>query len=248
MSDRIVELNYGAEKRQSADQGHELGDLGIARDGRQFRYDFMDGAVTAGKLLQCSANVANHDMDLVTAAAAIGATSISVTLGATALAADAAKDGYLYVNDGAGEGQLFKIGSHAAVASQGVFAVPLKEDESVITALDANSLCGIMYNPWKDVIVAPTTFTGHIAGATTRNMTDNYYGWAQRCGVAALLIKGTVVIGGDVQRGNATTTDVPGAVEAVSYAATVEDEVVGTVTLVLAVDTDYGLIHMKLNP
>ena len=66
--------------------------------------------------------------------------------------------------------------------------------------------------------------------------------------MAALLIKGTVVIGGDVQRGNATTTDVPGAVEAVSYAATVEDEVVGTVTLVLAVDTDYGLIHMKLNP
>lgn len=244
----IIELVYGAEKRQTTAPEHNLGELGMTKDGRAYRYIFMNGAVTAGKLLQCSANVAAHDMDLVTAAAAAGATSITVTLGATALAADAAKDGYLYVNDGAGEGQLFKIGSHAAVASSGSFAVPLKDDESVITALDANSLCGIIYNPWKDVIVAPTTFTGHIVGATARDMSDDRYGWAQRTGIAALLAKGTIVVGQALQRANATTTDVPGAVEIASYASTVEDEIVGVASLIVAVDTDYQLTNMTLNP
>ena len=167
--ERITELNYGAEKRQGTTQEHELGDLGMARDGRLFRYVFMDGAVTAGKLLQTSANIAAHDMDLVTAIAAIGATTITVTLGATALALDAAKDGYLYVNDGVGEGQMFKIGPHAAVASSGSFVCPIRDEGGVRTALTAASECGIMYNPFKDVVVAPTTPTGDIVGVTVRD-------------------------------------------------------------------------------
>ena len=246
--DRIVALDYGEEKRSGTAQEHDFGELGMTKDGRSYRYIFMDGAVTAGKLLQTAANIAEHDMDLVTAAAAIGATSISVTLGANDIAVDEYKDGFLYVNDGAGEGQLFKIGPHAAVASGGAFAVPIRDEGGVRTAVTASSLCGLMKNPYKDAIVAPTTFTGHIVGATTRDMTDNYYGWAQRSGLAALLAKGTIVIGGELQRGNATTTDIAGAVEAVSYAATVEDEIVGVATLIIAVDTDYTLANMTLAP
>ena len=240
----IVKLNYGEEKRQTTAQEHPLGQTAELPDGRSFRYIFMDGAVTAGKLLQCSANVADHDMDLVTAAAAAGATTVTVTLGGTALAADAAKDGYLYVNDGPGEGQLFKIDTHAAVAASGSFVVPIKDEGGVRTALTASSLCGIMYNPWKDVIIAPTTFTGHIVGATTRDMSDNNYGWAQRTGVAAILINGTVTIGEGVSRG-ATTA---GSVDADNYGGTAEIEHIGTVTLIVAVTTDYGLINMHLNP
>lgn len=244
----IVYLAYGEEKRQTTYAEHDLGQLGMHKDGRAYRYIFMDGAVTAGKLLQCRATTDAHDNDLVTAAAAIGASSVSVTLGATAIVADEYKDGYLYVNDVTGEGQMFKIGTHAAVASSGVFAVPIVDEGGVRTALTASSQCGLMRNPWKDVIIAPTTFTGHVVGATTVDMADNRYGWAQRTGIANLLIKGTVIIGGMVQRSNATTTDVAGAVEAVSYAATVEDQIIGSSTLNIVADTEYGLINMMLPP
>ena len=244
----IVRLNYGAEKRQTTTQEHPYGQQGATVDGRHFRYIFMDGAVTAGKLLQTPVTDAAHDMDLVTAAAAAGATTISVTLGAVAAAKDLYKDAYLYVNDGAGEGQLFKIGAHAAVASSGSFAVPIVDEGGVRTALDANSLCSLMKEPWKDVIVAPTTFTGSIVGATTRDMTDNNYGWAQRTGFACLLMKGTIVRGGDLMRGDATTTDIAGATEAAKWDGTVENEHIGVACNIIAVDTDYGGVMMQMAP
>lgn len=242
----IVKLNYGEEKRQTTTQEHPYGQVAFLPDGRTFRYVFMDGAVTAGKLLQTPVTDAAHDMDLVTAAAAIGATTVSVTLGAVAAAADLYKDGYLYVNDGPGEGQLFKIDTHGAVASSGVFAVPIRDEGGVRTALTATSECGLFKNPYKDVVVAPTTFTGSIVGATTRDMTDNNYGWAQRQGQAALLAKGTIVRGGHVTRANATTTDVAGAVEQADYAGTVEDQIVGAVSNIISVTTDYTLVDMTL--
>ena len=248
MPDRIVELDYGAEKRETTYAEHELGDLGMLRDGRSFRYNFMDGAVTAGKLLQTPVTDAAHDMDLVTAVAAIGATSITVTLGAVVAAADLYKDGYIYTNDGTGEGQLFKIGPHAAWGSGGTVAVPIRDEGGVRTALDATTLCSLFRNPWKDTVVAPTTFTGSIVGATTVDRATDTYGWAQRTGQASLLIKGTVVRGERVRRGDATTTNIPGAVEAVTHSDDDEAEDVGTCSNIIAVDTDYGLISMSMAP
>lgn len=244
--DRIVGLDYGAEKRQTTYQEHELGDLAMLRDGRSYRYIFMDGAVTAGKLAQFVPNIAEHDMDLATAIAAIGATSISVTLGANDIAVDEYKDGFLYVNDVTGEGQLFKIGPHAAVASSGVFAVPLRDEGGVRTALDATSQCGLSKNPWKDVVVAPTTHTGAIAGATTRDMSDNYFGWAQRNGYAALWMDGTPIIGQQLMRSNG----VAGAVEPIvtTAGASGEIEAVATTTLIAAATSDYTLANMILAP
>ena len=242
----IVYLNYGEEKRQTTTQEHPYGQLGMNRDGRAYRYIFMDGAVTAGKLLQTPANIAAHDMDLVTAIAAIGAITISVTLGATAIAADEYKDGYLYVNDLVGEGQFFKIDTHALVASSGTFAVPIRDEGGVRTALDATSLCGLMKNPWKDVIIAPTTFTGDVVGRTTRDMSDNNFGWAQRTGLAALLADGVPIIGQQLSRSNG----VAGAVEPIvtTAGATGEFQTVAVTTLIAAVTTDYQICNMILPP
>ena len=249
MPDRIVELDYGAEKRETAvgNQEHELGDLGMLRDGRSFRYYFADGAVTSGKLLQNPPAAAGHDMDLVTAVTAVGATSITVTLGAGAVTKDLYKDGYIYTNDATGEGQLFKIGTHAANDASTTFAVPIQDEGGVRTALDATTLCGLMQNPWNHVVVAPTTFTGSVAGATTTDRADNTFGWAQRTGRAALLIKGTVVRGERVRRADSTTTDVPGAVEQVLHSDDDEGQDVGTCDNIIAVTTDYGVIDMTLN-
>ena len=240
----LIRLNNGSEKAQTVNQEHNLGDIAYTQDGRWFRYCFSDGAVTAGKLVQQVANIAAHDNDLVTAAAAVGATTITVTLGATAIVKDEYKDGLHYVNDGPGEGQMFTIGAHPAVAASGSFAVPIVDEDGVRTALTATSECGLMKNPWKDVIIAPTTPTGAIAGRTCVDVSDNRYFWAQRTGLAAILIDGVVVIGQQVMRSDG----VAGAVEAVDFAGTVEPELIGAVTLLAVADTEYGLIMMAMAP
>ena len=98
-----------------------------------------------------AAGIANHDMDLVTAAAAQDATSITVTLGATAATLDQYKGGYIYVNDGPGEGQSFAIAGHPAADASATLALRLEDGDDVRVALTSASLCGLMANPYSSV-------------------------------------------------------------------------------------------------
>ena len=245
MPDRTVNLDYGNEKRETTVQEHELGDLGLLRDGRTYRYNFVNGAITAGKVMSHGAIPTAHNMDLVTAITAIGATSINVTLGAAAIAADAFKDGYIWVNDLIGEGQMFKIATHAAFDSGAAVAVPILDEGGVRTALDATSLCGMMPNIWTENVICPTTGVGAVTGATTRDRADNTYGWVQRGGYAALWVQGTVVISSVVT----TSAITAGSVDADSNEGTTQREVVGTIANgVIPATTDYGPINMNMNP
>ena len=83
-----VELIHGEAKRESSVQQHPLGTRGIDPNGNVFRYASAGEALAQGKVIMQAAGVANHDMDLVTAAAAQDATSITVTLGGTAATLD----------------------------------------------------------------------------------------------------------------------------------------------------------------
>ena len=246
MSSRsVVELNPGDELRETANQVHEFGTLGVLAD-REFRYCRLGAtAVTAGKVLQTAANVANHDDDLVVTAAAAGVTAVTVALGATAITADQYKDGYVYfhTSTGTGPGQMFKIGTHPAVASSGAFAVPFAGDQRLVTAVNATTTAGLMIAPHNKVIIAPTTHTGHCVGVTPFDVTADYYFWAQTKGVRNTLIQGTVTIGQEVMRSDG----VAGAVEAADAAGTVENQILGTVTLIVNADADYGLIALKID-
>lgn len=241
----IIQLNYGDEKLQSTTQTHNLGDRAQTPDGRNFRYCFADGAVTAGKLVQNPAGVAAHDNDVaVQAAAAVGDTSIKLSIVTTNVTADQYKDGILYINDVDGEGQMFRLATHLAVTAGNTGTFNLAGNEAVKTALTTSSQAGLMKNSWNDVIIAPTVPTGHIVGATCRDVSDNNYFWAQRTGLAALLIDGTVTIGQLVMRSDGTA----GAVEAADFAGTVENPIIGEVTLIANATTDYGMINMTLDP
>ena len=104
--------DYGDEKLTSTteDLGLILGTRMVLPDGRVYRYAFTNGAAPAGQGVQSSAALANHDSDLaVASAAAVGAKSVSVTLGGTAAAKDLYANGYLFVNDVNGEGHVYKI-------------------------------------------------------------------------------------------------------------------------------------------
>ena len=103
-----VGLDYGDETVTSTTEsrGITIGTKGLMPDGRVFRYSKAAEAITAGLMCQNSLAIANHDMDLVTAAAAVGASTITVTLGGTAVTADQYKGGTIYVNDDAGRAKV----------------------------------------------------------------------------------------------------------------------------------------------
>ena len=231
-----VGLDYGDETVTSTTEsrGITLGTKGLMPDGRVFRYSKAGEAITAGLMCQNSIAIANHDMDLVTAAAAAGATSIVSTLGGTAVTADQYKGGTLYVNDGAGEGQTFRIATHAAVSSSGDFTVPFEGKQTVKTALTASSLTGLKANPYNGTLIYNTTPDGIPTGFTPTDVASGAYFWQQTYGDAAVFAQGTMVLGQCV----VPSTNTTGAVD--PHVATGDDNWnVAVVCSPIAVTTDY---------
>ena len=229
-------LDYGDETVTSTTEsrGITLGTKGLMPDGRVFRYSKAGEAITAGLMCQNSIAIANHDMDLVTAAAAAGATSIVSTLGGTAVTADQYKGGTLYVNDGDGEGQTFRIATHAAVSSSGDFTVPYEGKQTVKTALTASSLTGLKANPYNGTLIYNTTPDGIPTGFTPTDVASGAYFWQQTYGDAAVFAQGTMVLGQCV----VPSTNTTGAVD--PHVATGDDNWnVAVVCSPIAVTTDY---------
>ena len=231
-----VGLDYGDELATSTTEsrGVTIGTKGLMPDGRVFRYSYAGEAITAGLICQNSLAIANHDMDLVTAATAAGSSTIAVTLGGTAVTKNQYKGGTIYVNDGAGEGQSFRIGAHAAVDSSGTFTVPLEGRQTVKTALTAASLCGVKANPYNGTLIYNTTPDGIPTGFTCTDVASGAYFWQQTYGDGTALVNGTVVLGQCVVPGTTTS----GSVDA--HVATGDDNMnVALVCSPISVTTDY---------
>lgn len=89
---------------------------------------------------------------------------VSVTNGATVLGQNIFAEGLFIVASGTGAGQSLKIASHQAAATTAQFLVTL-EDPIQVT-LDATSVINLVLNPYKNVIISPTTLTGIPVGVT----------------------------------------------------------------------------------
>ena len=195
---------------ESSTQGFPLGTT-LSWGDRVFKYAQMDGAVTAGKCLQQAANiVANHSqMGLTAAVAASTADEVDIsveTAGDTDITANQYREGYLFVNDGTGEGQSWRIKSHPAHdhgVDPSIIITCFGKVSTALAGSDASQLT-LTTNPYKDVIVAPTAETGSIVGVTNIDMTDDYYGWIQVRGPKAVLASGTIVLGQKVTRSGGT--------------------------------------------
>jgi hypothetical protein len=237
-----VVLPVGGEKLTNTVKKHPLGTVGVNQFGERFAYCFSDGAVTAGKVVSSPIVDTDHDLDLVTAAAAVGATEVTVTLGSTAVTLDQYADGVLYVNDLIGEGQKFRIKGHPAADASATVVITLYSNDKVRTALDSTSQCGLATNECFNVVVTPTTDAQNPVGLTCVDVADNAYFWAITRGVASAFTDGTVIVGQIVR----TSNGVAGAVEAVSFADDVEYTTVGTVRGVIGGNLDYTLISVRL--
>lgn len=207
-------MNFAADVQVTGSQVYDFGTvqqfpLGTrckTRDGRMFRY-MQAGAVllVPGNVIQGPAILVNH-LALTPSAAALGATQVVATLGATAAAENLYADGYLQVDTTPGNGYVYQVDSHLAVLSSGVITVNLRKDDPVQVALTTSSRVGLLQNQYKGGIQAPvTTATGIIIGVAVSAIAINNYGWVQTHGIASPLINGTPALGANVLGISGTT-------------------------------------------
>lgn len=215
------------------------------------RWDLSDGrevmlvkagavAVVPGKLYQDAALIANHQNLAVTAYTAYSnngnvPAKVTVTLGATAATANQYAGGFLVVNDNAGEGQTLRIASHPAASSAASLVVTL-EDGPTTAITTASEVCLIPPHG-EDVILAPTTLTGALAGVSLYDIAAGAYGFVTTKGLTSCLADGAIAVGAMVGPSNA----VSGAVEV----AVLAQGIVGNASQA-GVDTEYRTISVNL--
>tara|TARA_R100000656_G_scaffold117960_1_gene91496 strand:+ start:1361 stop:2104 length:744 start_codon:yes stop_codon:yes gene_type:complete len=237
--------DYGDEKATGTTQLHALSTRMVLPDGRIFYYGQTDGAQTAGAICQSAVGVANHDMDLAVNTASVGDKSLSVTLGGTAATEDQYKDGYVYVNDGTGEGNIYKIRQHDAINSSAAGTINLYDGDTIAVAFEDATIVGLAKNPYKDFVVYPTTPTGHAVGVAATDFDDDDFGWLQTWGPAAVLCDVAFVIGNHVRVSDNTA----GSGEPLDRDGTHEnEETIGVASLIAPVTTDYGYVNLTINP
>jgi hypothetical protein len=202
-----------------------------------YRYCLVGAtALVPGKLYQAPAEITNHQ-NLTPAAAAIGATQVTVTLGATAATANQYSEGYLVVTVTPGQGYKYRISGNAAAALSTTCVITLEDPIQV--ALTTSSRVDLVLSPYSGVILNPTTATSCVVGAAVYPVAAASYGWVQSGGIAPLLIDDqTVVVGTNVSASNQAA----GAIEpATGVQATVGVAVTGGAT------TEYVAVRLNID-
>lgn len=213
-----------------------LGAFYQSPDGRGFRYCRAGGtALVPGKLQQSPVEDTAHQ-DLAPAAAAIGATEVTVTLGASAVTANEYAGGYLLGTVTPGQGQMYLISGHPAADASATCVLTLADP--LIVALTTSSRLDMVLNAYTALVVNPTTATSSPAGVAVTAITASYYGFLQVSGPANVLNDGGSTVGTNVSASNATA----GAVEA----AVTAQAAVGYAMTGIA-STEYGAIMLSLH-
>jgi len=203
-----------------------------------YRYCKMAAtAVTAGKCITHAASIAHHFDLAPTADVAAGETAISVETAGTDITLNQYAGGYLYINDGAGEGQMLRIRSNPAHDHSSDPSIVITTYDDLATAITASSSTRItlIADPLSALIVQAATTTGATMGVTVVDMAASHFGWMAVSGPQTVLTSGTLVVGNHA---------VPlGASGAVGPAAGDVIQVIGTV-MIVNVTTDYSLINL----
>ncbi len=239
------------------------GTIGQMPNGDLFRYTQM-GAVAGvvAKLYQGPLPVANHVLQTA-AAAAVGDSTIALTLGNTAVVANDYINGTVVVDlvGNTGFGYTYHIDAHPAVAGSGVFTIPLagstsrtiqsdglmlgpgNETVQVAIATTANSV-SVYPNLYKKVLIVPGTLaTAAVAGVPPRAMPANSWGWIQTRGECMCLTDNTTVVIGQPAIMSTVTS---GAVSLVTTTNIITSPIVGVFSRV-AVSASYSTINLLID-
>ena len=238
----------GWEKVLTSDQRHKLGTRMALADGRVYRYAKDSGAgIAAGRLVQAPATDAADDMGLAwSAGAAVGGTTITTGTSLT-ITKDQYKEGWLYTNDGVGEGQIYPIKSNTAVSGATGCVFTIDEEDGFVIALTAtSSKFGVLYNLYDGVLVQPTTITNAAVGVSTTTVTASYYTWLQTWGPCALLDTGaTWVVGDQLASGE---TGAAGAAILLDSSGAPDNQSVGYSMYIVPATTEFGFVNLTISP
>ena len=246
-----VSGSAGYDKTTSTTQKHRLGTKMQYNDGRVFYYCKAAEAITAGQLTMGSQSATDHDTGLVVVSGATGANQIVVTNGGSTAVVGSGKytgdfatrgdyvDGYLFINDVTGEGQIFQIEDHSSAATGATLTIDLAANETVQTALTTSSRVGLHKPVGHSVEMWDASdIDGPALGVPTHDISSGEYFWNQTAGPAAVLTAGTLVLG------NEAFSSTDGAAGPSASDNSVECRV-GTV-LAASANTEYALIDLQI--
>lgn len=212
--------------KQSDVQQHKLGALGFGDNGDLYRYTKINSTatdLTAGHLQVSLAREANHQNVALSAAAAVGATLVIPTVGATAVDANEYDEGTLVFNDVAPEGYSYTIVSHEANA--GSLATDVHLERGLIVAATTSSEVTLVRNPWNNPAVSQLIAERPAGVAMSAwDVSVANYGWLKTRGITAVLVDTAAVT--------------------VGYIATISDQVNGAVGVKSDMDAEYVVGQM----
>jgi len=149
---------------------------------RVFRYAYAATAsdLVAGRIAVAAAQDTGFGtVNLTIASTNAGALTLTCT-STTMAVVNTMADGYFYVADLTGEGQMYRIKSNEAGTTG--FKVVLYD--GLVSSLGSASVVGYVPNPYKSVTL---TATGKPMGVVPIAVTSGYYFWLQTKGIANVL-------------------------------------------------------------
>ena len=174
----------GWEKLTTTAKKHRFGELMFIYPNRWFAYGKAGEALIAGNLCEGIAAVANHDLDLVTAVAGVGAVEVTVTLGATAATVDQYADGFLILNDLDEEGHQYLVKSHPAAGSTETLVIAIDEEAGLVVALPSSQQSGLVANPYSSSLLYNSSPSSYAVGVPAVDIASGEFGWFQIKGPA----------------------------------------------------------------
>lgn len=208
LTQRISLTNQDARAINSA-KLHNLGTVCETADGRVYRYALAGASnLAAGLCNNGVATVANHTINAVATAAAVGDRSVNITLaGGTATTAGQYDDGYLHVIDSAGVGSSYRIAGTPVITGSGTGRIQLAE--GIATALTTSSKAALVPSPWSGSVVLAQSVSLFCNGSNNVAVTAANYYWSQTGGIASILSDGVIAKNAEAINSDAVT----GAVE-----------------------------------
>lgn len=175
-------------------QGHPFGGRMLFADGRVFAYSQAAAtAIGAGLLCAQTLNAADHDLLAVAAAVAIGEKVITVTNGGTTvIAVDDFKNGWLHIEDDAGEGHNYLIKTNDGAATGATVTITIFA--SIQVALTTATTVTLFRNHYSQAIVHPSPPVTMVIGVTPGAVTASFFHWQQQRGPASVLADGATAV------------------------------------------------------
>jgi len=225
----------------SSTQKERLGTKMVLDDGRVFRYVQADTTgLGAGKVCVAPAAVANHINKAVGVAYPVGSTTISLTVGNTAVTEDQYAEGFLQANDATGEGYQYKVESNTACAGNGTTVIKLK-DPIKVALVASTSEVSLIPSMYKGV-GHTTTEENCAVGIACPAIAANYFGWVQSGGQGIALIDGSPAVGTIL-----IVSDTSGALEACNATLDIDQPFVARMAFTAGVDTEYKPVHLLMD-